>query len=142
MPRIPHAAVDASAAWSARRLLWLTTGVFGDAPRGAHGEALLARLGDALRRLRAQRAERASLAKPIRVREGNVLAALREPSRLLEFNRPMPLPRLVALMNTLWEEDAAAARAAAAAAAAAGAGGAGAGVGAGAPPAPAAPRLR
>ena len=139
MPRISHAAIDASAAWSARRLLWLTTGVFGDAPRGAHGEALLARLGDALRRLRAQRAERASLAKPIRVREGNVLAALREPSRLLEFNRPMPLPRLVMLMNTLWEEEAAAARAAAAAAAGGGSGGAS---GSGALPAAAPPRLR
>ena len=102
-------------AWAARRLLWLTTGAFADPPRGAHGEALLARLSDALRRLRAARAERASLAKPIRVRESNVLAALREPSRLLEFNRPMPLPRLVGIMNTLWEEEARAALVAASA---------------------------
>jgi hypothetical protein len=133
MPRVTHAAADASAAWSARRLLWLTTGAIAEPPRGARGEAVLARLADALRRLRAQRAERASQAKPIRVREGNVLAALREPSRLLEFNRPMPLPRLVVLMNTLWEEEAAAARAAAAAA--------GGSSGGGALPA-AAPRLR
>jgi len=96
-------------AWCARRLLWLTTGAFADPPRGARGEALLARLSDSLRRLRLQRAERASLTRPIRVRESNVLAALREPGRLLEFNRPMPLPRLVSIMNTLWEEEARAA---------------------------------
>lgn len=98
------ASTDASR-WETRRLLWLTTGSFVDPPRGPHGEAVLARLADTLRRLRAQRAERASLAKPIRVRESNVLAALREPSRLLEFNRPLPLPRLVGIMNQLWEED-------------------------------------
>ena len=101
------ASTDASR-WETRRLLWLTTGSFVDPQRGPHGEAVLARLADTLRRLRAQRAERASLAKPIRVRESNVLAALREPTRLLEFNRPMPLPRLVSIMNTLWEEEAAA----------------------------------
>ena len=98
------ASTDASR-WETRRLLWLTTGSFVDPQRGPHGEAVLARLADTLRRLRAQRAERASLAKPIRVRESNVLAALREPSRLLDFNRPLPLPRLVGIMNQLWEEE-------------------------------------
>jgi hypothetical protein len=98
----------ASQQWYSRRLLWLATGSFVDPPRGPSGEALLQRLSKSLQRLRLQRAERASLAKPIRVRESNVLAALREPTRLLEFNRPMPLPRLVSIMNTLWEEEAAA----------------------------------
>ncbi len=106
-PPIPQQPL-ASQQWYSRRLLWLATGSFVDPPRGPSGEALLQRLSKSLQRLRLQRAERASLAKPIRVRESNVLAALREPTRLLEFNRPMPLPRLVSIMNTLWEEEAAA----------------------------------
>jgi hypothetical protein len=90
-------------------LLWLTTGTFADPPAGANGEDLKVRLADTLSRLRLQRAERESLAKPIKVRESNILSALREPSRLLEFNRPLPLPHLLRIMVQLWGEEYAAA---------------------------------
>ena len=35
-----------------------------------------------------------------------MLAALRDPSRLIVFNRPMPLPSLVPIMVQLWQEEA------------------------------------
>ena len=69
---------------------------------------MVAHASEVVRSARALRAERDSLSRPIRIRESNVLAALREPSRLLEFNRPLPLPSLIRLLCILWDEGLAA----------------------------------
>ncbi len=42
--------------------------------------------------------------KFIRVRELNILNAFREPNRMVEFNRPLPLPRMIELITQVWQE--------------------------------------
>ena len=42
--------------------------------------------------------------RPVRVREHNILNAFREPHRLVEFSRPLPLPRLIGLITHVWQE--------------------------------------
>ena len=59
---------------------------------------------------RAARVAAAAAARPIRIREHSILAALRDPSRLVVFNRPLPLPSLIPIMVQLWEEEALEAR--------------------------------
>lgn len=88
--------------------MWLATGKFTSPPPGAQGDRMVAHASEVVRSARALRAERDSLSRPIRIRESNVLAALREPSRLLEFNRPLPLPSLIRLLCILWDEGLAA----------------------------------
>ena len=102
--------------------MWLATGVasLGAAASSALDEAALARLLRGVEEARAAR--RRPRAKPLRVREQSIIAALREPQRLIELNRPLPLANMVELVRMAWAE---------AAGAAAGAG-AGAGTGAGA----------
>lgn len=86
------------AAWQRCRIAWLATGAFVDDGRSdAHSAALAA--------ARAARAELRAAAKPVRIREASVLAALRDPSRLVEFSRPMPLAECRRLVCMLWEEE-------------------------------------
>jgi len=51
---------------------------------------------------RAKRKPRST--KPVRVRELNILNAFREPNRMVEFNRPLPLPRMIELITQVWQE--------------------------------------
>ncbi len=103
---------DPGSHWRASRLMWLATGKFTAPPTGPQGDRMLAHASEVVRSARALRAERDSLSRPIRIRESNVLAALREPNRLLEFNRPLPLPSLIRLLCILWDEGLLAAEAA------------------------------
>ena len=86
--------------------MWLSSGVFSAPPAGPLGDKALANAAEVVLRERAARVERDSTSRPVRIRESNVLAALREPSRLIEFNRPMPLPSMVRLLCLLWDEEA------------------------------------
>jgi hypothetical protein len=92
----------AAVEWERRRLSWLSTGVFQLPDNDRSAMALL-------ESSRALLAERRATTKPRRIRENNILSALRDPGRLVEFNRPAPLPSIVAIMNLLWQEEAAAA---------------------------------
>lgn len=92
----------AAVEWERRRLSWLSTGVFQLPDNDRSAMALL-------ESSRALLAERRATTKPLRIRENNILSALRDPGRLVEFNRPAPLPSIVAIMNLLWQEEAAAA---------------------------------
>jgi len=86
--------------------MWLGSGKFFAPPPGPIGDSCLAHASEVLARERALRVERDGASRPVRIRESNVLAALREPSRLIEFNRPMPLPSMVRLLCLLWDEEA------------------------------------
>lgn len=94
-------------AWERSRLSWLARGVLAPVPDDAHGNASLRSAAAAVDAARAARKRTAEISKPLRIREHNVLAALRDPLRLVEFNRPMPLPAMVDLMILLWSEEAA-----------------------------------
>lgn len=90
-------------AWVRRRLQWLATGSLQPPlPAGARLEQYAA----AVEAARAARTAAAASSRPIRIREHSILAALRDPSRLVVFNRPMPLPSLIPIMVQLWEEEA------------------------------------
>jgi hypothetical protein len=88
-------------AWARRRLQWLATGT--TLPSRAGSPEHFAAAVDAARAARA--AQQAS-SRPIRIREHSILAALRDPSRLVVFNRPLPLPSLIPILTALWEEEA------------------------------------
>ena len=94
-------------AWERSRLSWLARGVSAPVPDDAQGNASLRSAAAAVDAARAARKRTAEISKPLRIREHNVLAALRDPLRLVEFNRPMPLPAMVDLMILLWSEEAA-----------------------------------
>jgi hypothetical protein len=101
--------------WARRRLQWLATGHHlagaaptAAAPAGAAGGA--EHFAAAVDAARAARAAAAAASRPIRIREHSILAALRDPSRLVVFNRPLPLPSLIPIMVQLWEEEALEAR--------------------------------
>jgi hypothetical protein len=97
--------------WSRRRLQWLATGSHHLAPGPAAAAAPAAEhFIAAVDAARAARAAAAASARPIRIREHSILAALRDPSRLVVFNRPLPLPSLIPIMVQLWEEEALEAR--------------------------------
>ena len=92
-------------AWELFRLSWLARGLSVPVPEGAAGDVSLCSAAEAVEAARAARKRTAEAVKPLRIREHNVLAALRDPLRLVEFNRPMPLPAMVALMILLWDEE-------------------------------------
>jgi hypothetical protein len=106
-----------AARWERARTSWLASGAFADVPLTAAGDAALRDAGAALAAARGARRRAGAAARPLAIREGNILAALRDPLRAVEFNRPMPLPALVDILRLLWEEEAAAAARAAPAAA-------------------------
>ena len=87
--------------WEARRLSWLATGRFESISASAS-----AALAAALASARSEQAELRAKKAPVRIRERNILAALRDPLREVEFNRPMPLASLVNICGQLWEEEA------------------------------------
>ena len=91
--------------WRRRRLQWLATGACA-LPAPPPGSPALDRFAATVDAARAARAAHAAASRPIRIREHSVLAALRDPSRLIVFNRPMPLPSLVPIMVQLWAEEA------------------------------------
>jgi hypothetical protein len=91
-------------AWHRRRLQWLATGTLYPAPPPAGSRP--ERYPAAIDAARAARAASAAASRPIRIREHSVLAALRDPSRLVVFNRAMPLPSLIPILVQLWEEEA------------------------------------
>jgi hypothetical protein len=102
--------------WERARTAWLSRGSLAAVPSPPTpaddvSHAVAAAAVDAAR-VEYRRVTDAS--KPLRIREHNVLAALRDPTRLVEFNRPMPLPALVDIMRLLWAEEALAAPRAAA----------------------------
>ena len=88
-------------AWARRRLQWLATGT--TLPSRAGSPERFAAAVDAAR---AARASQQASSRPIRIREHSILAALRDPSRLVVFNRPLPLPNLIPILTALWEEEA------------------------------------
>jgi hypothetical protein len=107
-PLPPAALASPGVAWERARLSWLARGgAFAPVADDAAGAASLAAAAAALDAARAARRRAADAAKPLRIREHNVLAALRDPLRLVEFNRPMPLPAMIDLNNRLWAEEAA-----------------------------------
>jgi hypothetical protein len=104
------APADAGELWLRTRLKWLATGsTSGTAPTlSASGDAVLR---GHLRKVMAERvaaADRRRAAKQPVVRVANILAALREPGRNVELSRGMPLKVMVAMVVTVWQEQAAA----------------------------------
>jgi len=43
--------------------------------------------------------------KPLRINELNILNALRDANRFIEFNRNLPLSNMIKIMNALWEQE-------------------------------------
>ena len=92
--------------WELSRAHWLVTGN----PQYVHGPISgksspsdeLIRLQLIAEEERAKRKPRSS--RPVRVREHNILNAFREPQRMVEFNRPLPLPRMIELITQVWQE--------------------------------------
>jgi len=106
--------LSSTAAWERSRLVWLATGSAAAAAAVAAAPAPApapAAPGEAEGLARAVADARAALrrprAKPVRVREQNILNALRDPHRLVEFSRPLPLPRMIDLITTLWADTSA-----------------------------------
>jgi len=94
--------------WDLSRAQWLASGRTGIV-NFVQPQSGKSSINDELNRLqliieeeRAKRKPRTT--RPVRVREHNILNAFREPHRLVEFSRPLPLPRLIGLISHVWQE--------------------------------------
>ena len=97
-----------SCTWELSRAQWLSSGRTGNV-NYVQPQSGMSSINDELNRLqliieeeRAKRKPRTT--RPVRVREHNILNAFREPHRLVEFSRPLPLPRLIGLITHVWQE--------------------------------------
>lgn len=106
------APAPAEDAWERMRWKWKATGVVSSPVDGAAAVTDPDRLPRAVTKYRARYwqmrhvvMESRRHARPAVIRHQNIIDALREPGRSVELSRPMPLPAMVALVQTLWAEE-------------------------------------
>lgn len=96
---------DASDEWERKRLMWLGSGEFKSPGKGRSAILQLRRCASIVQAARFARIEKKLNSKPVEIRKQSIMNALREPTRMVEFNRGMPLASMVEILRALWEEE-------------------------------------